>query len=181
MEKIQMTTPLVELDGDEMTRVLWRKIKAELIEPYVDLRTEYYDLGLLEREATKDQVTVDAARAIARYGVGVKCATITPNAQRVEEYHLSRMWKSPNGTLRALLDGTVFRTPIVVKNIHPVVRTWKAPITIARHAYGDIYKAAEYRVPGEGKAELVFTDKSGRKPSARPFTISSAPAYAGDL
>ena len=147
MEKIQMTTPLVELDGDEMTRVLWRKIKAELIEPYVDLRTEYYDLGLLEREATKDQVTVDAARAIARYGVGVKCATITPNAQRVEEYHLSRMWKSPNGTLRALLDGTVFRTPIVVKNIHPVVRTWKAPITIARHAYGDIYKAAEYRVP----------------------------------
>ena len=138
MEKIQMTTPLVELDGDEMTRVLWRKIKAELIEPYVDLRTEYYDLGLLEREATKDQVTVDAARAIARYGVGVKCATITPNAQRVEEYHLSRMWKSPNGTLRALLDGTVFRTPIVVKNIHPVVRTWKAPITIARHAYGDI-------------------------------------------
>ena len=163
MEKIQMTTPLVELDGDEMTRVLWRKIKAELIEPYVDLRTEYYDLGLLEREATKDQVTVDAARAIARYGVGVKCATITPNAQRVEEYHLSRMWKSPNGTLRALLDGTVFRTPIVVKNIHPVVRTWKAPITIARHAYGDIYKAAEYRVPGEGKAELVFTDKSGRE------------------
>ena len=156
MEKIQMTTPLVELDGDEMTRVLWRKIKAELIEPYVDLRTEYYDLGLLEREATKDQVTVDAARAIARYGVGVKCATITPNAQRVEEYHLSRMWKSPNGTLRALLDGTVFRTPIVVKNIHPVVRTWKAPITIARHAYGDIYKAAEYRVPGEGKAELVL-------------------------
>ena len=149
MEKIQMTTPLVELDGDEMTRVLWRKIKAELIEPYVDLRTEYYDLGLLEREATKDQVTVDAARAIARYGVGVKCATITPNAQRVEEYHLSRMWKSPNGTLRALLDGTVFRTPIVVKNIHPVVRTWKAPITIARHANGDIYKAAEYRVPGE--------------------------------
>ena len=123
MEKIQMTTPLVELDGDEMTRVLWRKIKAELIEPYVDLRTEYYDLGLLEREATKDQVTVDAARAIARYGVGVKCATITPNAQRVEEYHLSRMWKSPNGTLRALLDGTVFRTPIVVKTS----TLWYAP------------------------------------------------------
>lgn len=161
MEKIQMTTPLVELDGDEMTRILWQKIKEELLLPYVNLKTEYYDLGLPEREKTADQVTVDAANAIAKYGVGVKCATITPNAQRVEEYHLSKMWKSPNGTLRAILDGTVFRTPIVVKNIHPVVRNWKQPITIARHAYGDIYKATEYRVPEEGKAELVFTNQAG--------------------
>lgn len=163
MAKIHMTTPLVELDGDEMTRILWKKIKEELLQPYVDLKTEYYDLGLAHREETKDQVTVDAANAIAQYGVGVKCATITPNAQRVEEYHLSRMWKSPNGTLRALLDGTVFRTPIVVKNIHPVVRNWKSPITIARHAYGDIYKATEYRVPEEGKAELVFTNLDGKE------------------
>ena len=163
MSKIQMTTPLVELDGDEMTRILWKKIKDELLLPYVALKTEYYDLGLAHREETQDQVTIDAGNAIARYGVGVKCATITPNAQRVEEYHLSQMWKSPNGTLRALLDGTVFRTPIVVKNIHPVVRTWKQPITIARHAYGDIYKATEYRVPEEGTAELVFTTKDGRE------------------
>ncbi len=163
MAKIQMKTPLVELDGDEMTRVIWKQIKEELLAPYVDLKTEYYDLGLEMREKTKDQVTVDAANAIAAYGVGVKCATITPNAQRVEEYHLSHMWKSPNGTLRAILDGTVFRTPIVVNNIHPVVRTWKAPITIARHAYGDIYKATEYRVPEEGRAELVFTDRRGRE------------------
>ena len=163
MEKIQMKTPLVELDGDEMTRILWKEIKEELLEPYIALKTEYYDLGLAYREETKDQVTVDAANAIAKYGVGVKCATITPNAQRVEEYHLSKMWKSPNGTLRAILDGTVFRTPIVVNNIHPVVRTWKQPITIARHAYGDIYKATEYRVNGEGKAELVFSDPSGKE------------------
>ncbi len=163
MNKIQMTTPLVELDGDEMTRILWKEIKEQLLLPYVDLKTEYYDLGLEYREKTKDQVTVDAANAIAKYGVGVKCANITPYAQRVEEYHLSKMWKSPNGTLRAILDGTVFRTPIVVNNIHPVVRNWKSPITIARHAYGDIYKATEYRVPEEGKAELVFTNKDGKE------------------
>ena len=163
MERIQMKTPLVELDGDEMTRILWKEIREELLEPYIELKTEYYDLGLKYREETKDQVTVDAANAIAKYGVGVKCATITPNAQRVEEYHLSKMWKSPNGTLRAILDGTVFRTPIVVNNIHPVVRTWKQPITIARHAYGDIYKATEYRVADQGKAELVFTDQSGKE------------------
>ena len=163
MEKIQMTTPLVELDGDEMTRVLWQQIKDELLTPYIDLKTEYYDLGLPHREETKDQVTVDAANAIKRYGVGVKCATITPNAQRVEEYKLSRMWKSPNGTIRAILDGTVFRAPIMVKGISPVVKNWKKPITIARHAYGDVYKATEYRVPGPGKAELVFTDESGKE------------------
>ena len=163
MEKIQMTTPLVELDGDEMTRVLWQQIKDELLTPYIDLKTEYYDLGLPHREETKDQVTVDAANAIKRYGVGVKCATITPNAQRVEEYKLSRMWKSPNGTIRAILDGTVFRAPIMVEGISPVVKNWKKPITIARHAYGDVYKATEYRVPGPGKAELVFTDESGKE------------------
>ena len=163
MEKIQMTTPLVEMDGDEMTRVLWQQIKDELLTPYIDLKTEYYDLGLPHREETKDQVTVDAANAIKRYGVGVKCATITPNAQRVEEYKLSRMWKSPNGTIRAILDGTVFRAPIMVEGISPVVKNWKKPITIARHAYGDVYKATEYRVPGPGKAELVFTDESGKE------------------
>jgi isocitrate dehydrogenase len=163
MEKIRMTTPLVELDGDEMTRILWKQIKEELLEPYIDLNCEYYDLGLEMREKTKDQVTVDAANAIAKYGVGVKCATITPNAQRVEEYKLTQMWKSPNGTLRAMLDGTVFRTPIIVNNIKPVVKNWEKPISIARHAYGDIYKAAEYRVPEEGRAELVFTDKSGNE------------------
>ena len=163
MKKIQMTTPLVELDGDEMTRILWEQIKEDLLKPYLELKTEYYDLGLEMREKTKDQVTVDAANAIAKYGVGVKCATITPNAQRVEEYKLTEMWKSPNGTLRAILDGTVFRTPIVVNNIHPVVRNWVKSITIARHAYGDIYKATEYRVPEEGKAELVFTNKNGEE------------------
>ncbi|MEA4814230.1 MAG: NADP-dependent isocitrate dehydrogenase [Oscillospiraceae bacterium] len=163
MEKVKMKTPLVELDGDEMTRILWQQIKDELLIPYIDLKTEYYDLGLEMREKTKDQVTVDSARAIAKYGVGVKCATITPNAQRVEEYKLTQMWKSPNGTLRAMLDGTVFRTPIIVSNIKPVVKTWEKPISIARHAYGDIYKATEYRVPEEGKAELVFTDKSGNE------------------
>ena len=161
MEKIQMTTPLVEMDGDEMTRVLWQQIKDELLLPYIELKSEYYDLGLPEREKTRDQVTVASAEATKKYGVAVKCATITPNAQRVEEYHLSEMWKSPNGTIRAILDGTVFRAPIMVKGISPVVKTWKKPITIARHAYGDVYKSTEYRVPGPGKAELVFTGADG--------------------
>ena len=161
MEKIKMTTPLVEMDGDEMTRVLWQMIKDELLYPFVDLKTEYYDLGLPEREKTKDQVTVDSANATKKYGVAVKCATITPNKQRVEEYNLTEMWKSPNGTIRAMLDGTVFRAPILIDSIKPAVRNWQKPITIARHAYGDIYKATEYRVPTEGKAELVFTDKEG--------------------
>ena len=163
MEKIRMTTPLVEMDGDEMTRILWRMIKDELLLPFVDLKTEYYDLGLPERERTKDKVTFDSAYATQKYGVAVKCATITPNRQRVEEYNLSEMWKSPNGTIRAILDGTVFRAPILIDSIRPSVRSWKAPITIARHAYGDIYKATEYRVPAEGKAELVFTDKDGKE------------------
>ncbi len=163
MEKIKMTTPLVEMDGDEMTRVLWQQIKDELLLPYIDLKTEYYDLGLPEREKTKDQVTVDSAEATKKYGVAVKCATITPNAQRVEEYKLSQMWKSPNGTIRAILDGTVFRAPIMVRGISPVVKNWKRPITIARHAYGDVYKSTEYRVPGPGKAELVFTGADGKE------------------
>ena len=163
MEKIQMTTPLVEMDGDEMTRVLWKQIKDELLLPYIDLKTEYYDLGLPEREKTRDQVTVDSAEATKKYGVAVKCATITPNAQRVEEYKLSEMWKSPNGTIRAILDGTVFRAPIMVRGISPVVKTWKKPITIARHAYGDVYKCTEYRVPSPGKAELVFTGADGKE------------------
>ena len=163
MEKIKMTTPLVEMDGDEMTRVLWQMIKDELLLPFVDLKTEYYDLGLPEREKTKDKVTVDSANATKKYGVAVKCATITPNKQRVEEYDLTEMWKSPNGTIRAILDGTVFRAPILIDTIKPAVRNWKKPITIARHAYGDIYKATEYRVPTEGKAELVFTDKEGKE------------------
>ena len=161
MEKIKMTTPLVEMDGDEMTRILWQMIKDELLLPFVELNTEYYDLGLPKREETKDQITIDAAEANLKYGVAVKCATITPNRQRVEEYNLTEMWKSPNGTIRAILDGTVFRAPILIDSIRPVVRNWKKPITIARHAYGDIYKATEYRVPTEGKAELVFTDKDG--------------------
>ena len=161
MEKIKMTTPLVEMDGDEMTRVLWQMIKDELLYPFVDLKTEYYDLGLPERDKTRDQVTVDSANATKKYGVAVKCATITPNKQRVEEYNLTEMWKSPNGTIRAMLDGTVFRAPILIDSIKPAVRNWQKPITIARHAYGDIYKATEYRVPAEGKAELVFTDKEG--------------------
>ena len=161
MEKIQMKTPLVEMDGDEMTRILWKMIKDELILPFVDLKSEYYDLGLPERERTKDRVTIDAANANKRYGVAVKCATITPNKQRVEEYNLTEMWKSPNGTIRAILDGTVFRAPILIDSIKPAVRNWKKPITIARHAFGDVYKATEYVVPGEGKAELVFTDKNG--------------------
>ena len=163
MEKIKMPTPLVEMDGDEMTRVLWQMIKDELLLPFVDLKTEYYDLGLPERDKTRDQVTVDSANATKKYGVAVKCATITPNKQRVEEYNLTEMWKSPNGTIRAMLDGTVFRAPILIDTIKPAVRNWQKPITIARHAYGDIYKATEYRVPTEGKAELVFTDKDGKE------------------
>ena len=158
-----MKTPLVEMDGDEMTRILWKMIKDELILPFVDLKTEYYDLGLEEREKTKDKVTYDSAYAAKKYGVAVKCATITPNKQRVEEYNLSEMWKSPNGTIRAILDGTVFRTPIIIDSVKPVVKNWEKPITIARHAYGDVYKSTEYRVPGEGKAELVFTDKDGNE------------------
>ena len=161
MAKIEMKTPLVEMDGDEMTRIIWQIIKDELICPYVDLKTEYYDLGLENRDATDDQVTVDSAEATKRLGVAVKCATITPNAQRVEEYHLKQMWKSPNGTIRAILDGTVFRAPIVVKGIEPVIRCWKKPITIARHAYGDVYKNAEMRIPGPGKVELVYTAADG--------------------
>ena len=161
MAKIEMKTPLVEMDGDEMTRIIWQIIKDELICPYVDLKTEYYDLGLENRDATDDQVTVDSAEATKRLGVAVKCATITPNAQRVEEYHLKQMWKSPNGTIRAILDGTVFRAPIVVKGIEPVVRCWKKSITIARHAYGDVYKNAEMRIPGPGKVELVYTAADG--------------------
>ena len=165
MEKIQMHLPIVEMDGDEMTRVLWAMIKDELILPFVDLKTEYYDLGLPHRDETDDAVTVQAAQAIKKYHVGVKCATITPNAQRMEEYHLKKMWKSPNGTIRAILDGTVFRTPILTPSIHPFVRTWVKPITIARHAFGDLYKATEYKVPGPGKAELVFTDENGTEQS----------------
>ncbi len=161
MEKIGMTTPIVEMDGDEMTRVLWKMIKDELICPYVELKSEYYDLGLKNRDATDDQITIDSANAAKKYGVAVKCATITPNAARVKEYDLKEMWKSPNGTIRAILDGTVFRAPIVVKGIDPYVRTWKKPITIARHAYGDLYKNVEMIIPGPGKAELVFTAADG--------------------
>ena len=161
MAKIQMKTPLVEMDGDEMTRILWGMIKEELILPFVDLKTEYYDLGLPERERTKDKVTLESAYATQKYGVAVKCATITPNKQRVEEYGLSEMWKSPNGTIRAILDGTVFRAPILTSNIKPVVKNWKKPITIARHAFGDVYRATEYRVTKPGKAELLFTAEDG--------------------
>lgn len=156
-----MTTPIVEMDGDEMTRVLWKMIKDELICPFVELKSEYYDLGLKNRDATDDQITIDSANAAKKYGVAVKCATITPNAARVKEYDLKEMWKSPNGTIRAILDGTVFRAPIVVKGIEPYVRTWKKPITIARHAYGDLYKNVEMIIPGPGKAELVFTAEDG--------------------
>ncbi len=163
MAKIKMTTPIVELDGDEMTRVLWQWIKELLIEPYIDLKSEYYDLGLENRDKTGDRVTVESAEAIKKYGVGVKCATITPNAQRVEEYNLKQMWKSPNGTVRAILDGTVFREPIVVKGIKPVVSNWEKPIIIARHAYGDVYKNIEFRVEEGEKAELVISSKDGEK------------------
>ena len=161
MEKIKMTTPLVEMDGDEMTRILWKMIKDELLLPYIELKTEYYDLGLEYRNETNDQVTIDSAEATKKYGVAVKCATITPNAARMTEYNLKEMWKSPNGTIRAALDGTVFRAPIVVKGIEPCVKNWEKPITLARHAYGDVYKNTEIRVPGAGKAELVFTAEDG--------------------
>ena len=161
MDKIKMTTPLVEMDGDEMTRILWKLIKDELLLPYIDLKTEYYDLGLEYRNETNDQVTIDSANATKKYGVAVKCATITPNAARMTEYNLKEMWKSPNGTIRAMLDGTVFRTPIIVKGIEPCVKNWKKPITIARHAYGDVYKNTEMIIPGPGKVELVYTAQDG--------------------
>ena len=161
MAKIQMKTPLVEMDGDEMTRILWKMIKDELLLPYIDLKTEYYDLGLEYRNETNDKVTFDSAEATKKYGVAVKCATITPNAARMTEYDLKEMWKSPNGTIRAALDGTVFRTPIQVKGIEPCVKNWEKPITLARHAYGDVYKNTEIKVPGAGKAELVFTAEDG--------------------
>ncbi len=161
MKKIEMKTPLVEMDGDEMTRILWQMIKDELLLPFVDLKTEYYDLGLKKREETKDQITIDSANATKKYGVAVKCATITPNKQRVEEYNLSEMWKSPNGTIRAILDGTVFRAPIIIDTIKPVVKNWKKPITIARHAYGDVYKDTEFRINKPGKAELLYTSVDG--------------------
>ena len=161
MEKIKMTTPLVEMDGDEMTRVIWKMIKDELLCPFVDLKTEYYDLGLKYRNETNDQVTIDSAEATKKYGVAVKCATITPNAARMDEYDLKEMWKSPNGTIRAILDGTVFRAPILVKGIEPYVKNWVKPITIARHAYGDVYKGSEMKIPGAGKVELVYTAEDG--------------------
>ncbi len=163
MEKIKMTTPLVEMDGDEMTRILWQYIKDDLILPYVDLKTEYYDLGLKHRDETDDQVTIDSANATLKYGVAVKCATITPNADRVKEYDLKEMYKSPNGTIRAILDGTVFRAPIKVNGIEPNVKSWKKPITLARHAYGDVYKNSEMKIDGPGKAELVFTGADGKE------------------
>ena len=162
MEKIKMTTPVVEMDGDEMTRILWKMIKDELILPFVDLKTEYYDLSLPNRDKTEDQITVDAANATKKYGVAVKCATITPNAQRMTEYNLHQMWKSPNGTIRSALDGTVFRTPITIPSIHPAVKFWKKPITIARHAYGDVYKSVEIVADEPGTAKLVFDGESGK-------------------
>ncbi|MDO4617153.1 MAG: NADP-dependent isocitrate dehydrogenase [Lachnospiraceae bacterium] len=164
MEKIKMTTPLVEMDGDEMTRILWQIIKDELLTPYIDLKTEYYDLGLKHRDETGDQVTIDSAEATKKYGVAVKCATITPNAARMTEYDLHEMWKSPNGTIRAILDGTVFRAPIVVKGIEPCVKNWKKPITIARHAYGDVYKNVEMQIPGPGTVKLIYTPADGSEP-----------------
>ena len=179
MEKIQMKTPLVEMDGDEMTRVLWQQIKEILILPFVDLKTVYFDLGLKHRDETEDQVTIDSANAAKKYGVAVKCATITPNAQRVEEYHLKKMWKSPNGTIRTMLDGTVFRTPILVNGVRPTVRTWEQPITIARHAYGDVYKNSEIRIPGAGKAELVFTGEDGREIRQEIFSFKGPGVVQG--
>ncbi|MDO4837399.1 MAG: NADP-dependent isocitrate dehydrogenase [Clostridia bacterium] len=179
MAKIHMKTPLVEMDGDEMTRILWADIKKLLIEPFVDLKTEYYDLGLKHRDETRDQVTIDSALATKKYGVAVKCATITPNAQRVEEYHLHEMWKSPNGTIRAMLDGTVFRAPILVKGVHPTVRTWEKPITIARHAYGDVYRNVEMAVPGPGTAELVFTGADGTVTRKKIFDFTSGGIVQG--
>ena len=179
MEKIKMTTPLVEMDGDEMTRILWKMIKEELLEPFVDLKTEYYDLGLEHRNETNDQVTVDASNATKKYGVAVKCATITPNAARVKEYDLKEMWKSPNGTIRAILDGTVFRAPIIVKGIEPYVKTWKKPITLARHAYGDVYKATEMQIPGPGKCELVYTAEDGTETRALVHNFKGAGVVQG--
>ena len=179
MEKIKMTTPLVEMDGDDMTRILWQMIKDELILPFVDLKTEYYDLGLPNRDATGDQVTMDAALANKKYGVSVKCATITPNAQRMDEYKLHEMWKSPNGTIRAVLDGTVFRAPIMIDCVKPVVKNWKKPITIARHAYGDVYKCTEFRIPGPGKAELTFTGENGEKQTAVVYDFECAGVLQG--
>lgn len=179
MDKIKMTTPLVEMDGDEMTRILWQMIKDNLLLPYIDLKTEYYDLGLEHRDATNDQVTIDSANATKKYGVAVKCATITPNAARVEEYHLKEMWKSPNGTIRAILDGTVFRAPIVVKGIEPNVKSWKKPITIARHAYGDVYKGSEMKIPGAGKVELVYTAEDGSETRELVHNFTSAGIVQG--
>ena len=179
MEKIRMTTPLVEMDGDEMTRILWSMIKEELLLPFIDLKTEYYDLGLQNRDKTDDKVTVEASEATKKYGVAVKCATITPNASRVSEYNLKQMWKSPNGTIRALLDGTVFRAPILVKGIEPYVRTWKKPITLARHAYGDVYKASEMQIPGPGKVELVYTAEDGNKSSVLVHEFQGAGIVQG--
>ena len=173
MAKIEMHTPLVEMDGDEMTRILWGMIKEELILPFVDLKTEYYDLGLENREKTKDAVTFESAEATKKYGVAVKCATITPNAARVEEYGLTEMWKSPNGTIRAILDGTVFRAPIIAEGIRPCVRNWKKPITIARHAYGDVYRNVEMAIPGPGKVELVYVPEDGEKRSVEVFSFES--------
>ena len=179
VSKIQMKTPLVEMDGDEMTRILWAWIKEMLIEPFVELKTEYYDLGLKKRDETNDQITIDSANAAKKYGVAVKCATITPNAQRVEEYGLKEMWKSPNGTIRAILDGTVFRSPILVNGVRPTVRTWKKPITIARHAYGDVYKNTETKIPGPGKAELVFTGADGKEIRKTVFEFKGSGVLQG--
>ena len=179
MSKIEMKTPLVEMDGDEMTRILWKYIKDELLIPFIDLKTEYYDLGLEHRNETDDKVTFDSAYATQKYGVAVKCATITPNAARVEEYNLKEMWKSPNGTIRAILDGTVFRAPIIVKGIEPCVKNWKAPITIARHAYGDVYKASEMKIPGPGKVELVYTAEDGSTESVLVHKFDSAGIVQG--
>ena len=179
MSKIQMTTPLVEMDGDEMTRILWQMIKDELLLPFIDLKTEYYDLGLEHRNETDDKVTVESAEATKKYGVAVKCATITPNAARMTEYNLKEMWKSPNGTIRAILDGTVFRAPIVVKGIEPNVKSWKKPITIARHAYGDVYKNSEMRIPGAGKVELVYTAEDGTEERALVHTFNGPGVVQG--
>ncbi len=179
MKKIQMKTPLVEMDGDEMTRILWKMIKDELILPYVDLKTEYYDLGLENRDATNDQVTIDAANANKKYGVSVKCATITPNAQRMTEYNLHQMWKSPNGTIRAILDGTVFRAPIMIDPIQPIVKNWKEPITIARHAYGDVYRDTEFRIEKAGSATLSFTDENGHKEEQEIFNFEGKGVVQG--
>lgn len=179
MAKIKMATPLVEMDGDEMTRILWKMIKDELLTPFIELNTEYYDLGLVHRNETDDKVTIDSANATKKYGVAVKCATITPNAARMTEYNLKEMWKSPNGTIRAILDGTVFRTPIVVKGIEPCVKNWKKPFTIARHAYGDVYKASEMKIPGPGKVELVYTKPDGTEERVLVHDFKSAGIVQG--